>query len=265
MKQRIYNLLNENQVFIKFLYTLIVLNVISLILESYKEIRLDFGTFLSYFEVFSVVIFTIEYLLRLWTADLNPKYTGNSFIKRIKFTFSTLGLVDLLAILPFYIPLFITIDLRILRILRLLRLLRIFKLGRYSKSFQIISSVLRETRSELGVTFFVAFVLLVLSSTLMYYIERSVQPEAFASIGHAFWWAIATLTTVGYGDVYPITGLGKVLSAMIALIGIGFVALPTGIISSVFIEKVQKENAEKHKDNQSCTCPNCGTVFQKDE
>ncbi len=263
MKQRIYNLLNENQIFIKFLYTLIVLNVISLILESYQEIKQDFNAFLFYFEAFSVFVFTIEYLFRLWTIDLSPKYTGSSFAKRLKFTFSSLGLIDLFAILPFYLPLLIPIDLRILRILRLLRLLRIFKLGRYSKSFKIISSVLRETRSELGVTVFVAFVLLVLSSTLMYYIERDVQPEAFASIGHSFWWAIATLTTVGYGDVYPITGLGKVLSAVIALIGIGFVALPTGIISSVFIEKVQKESQiEHHQEHQECTCPNCGTVFK---
>jgi voltage-gated potassium channel len=185
-------------------------------------------------------------------------------MKRLKFTFSTLGLVDLFAILPFYLPFLIAIDLRVLRILRLLRLLRIFKLGRYSKSFKIISSVLKETRSELGITFFVAFVLLVLSSTLMYYIERDVQPEAFASIGHAFWWAVATLTTVGYGDVYPVTGIGKVLSALIAIIGIGFVALPTGIISSVFIEKVQEGNSTKHQNNQECTCPNCGTVFKNE-
>lgn len=265
MKQKIYDILSENKVFIKSLYILIVLNIISLILESYQEIRQDFSTFLFYFEAISVIIFSVEYLLRLWTADLNPEYTGNSFIKRLKFTFSTLGLIDLFAILPFYLPFLITIDLRILRILRLLRLLRIFKLSRYSKSFQIISSVLKETRSELSVTFFVAFVLLILSSTLMYYIESSVQPEAFASIGHSFWWAIATLTTVGYGDVYPITALGKVLSAIIALIGIGFVALPTGIISSVFVEKIQKENAVKHNENKECTCPNCGTVFQKSE
>lgn len=264
MKHRIYTLLNENRIFIKFISLLIVLNVISLIFESYREFRESFGLLLYYFEFFSVVIFTIEYVLRFWSADLNPKYTGNSFMKRLKFTFSTLGLVDLFAILPFYLPFLIAIDLRVLRILRLLRLLRIFKLGRYSKSFKIISSVLKETRSELGITFFVAFVLLVLSSTLMYYIERDVQPEAFASIGHAFWWAVATLTTVGYGDVYPVTGIGKVLSALIAIIGIGFVALPTGIISSVFIEKVQEGNSTKHQSNQECTCPNCGTVFKNE-
>lgn len=264
MKHRIYTLLNENRIFIKFISLLIVLNVISLIFESYREFRESFGLLLYYFEFFSVVIFTIEYVLRFWSADLNPKYTGNSFMKRLKFTFSTLGLVDLFAILPFYLPFLIAIDLRVLRILRLLRLLRIFKLGRYSKSFKIISSVLKETRSELGITFFVAFVLLVLSSTLMYYIERDVQPEAFASIGHAFWWAVATLTTVGYGDVYPVTGIGKVLSALIAIIGIGFVALPTGIISSVFIEKVQEGNSTKHQNNQECTCPNCGTVFKNE-
>lgn len=269
MKQKVYDLLNENQIFIKFIYGLIVLNVISLILESYKEVRTEFEYFLLVFEQISVIVFTIEYLLRFWIADLDDTYSGSSFKKRLQFTFSPLGLIDLIAILPFYLPLLITMDMRILRILRLFRLLRIFKLGRYSKSFKIITSVLKESRSELGVTVFVAFIMLVLSSTLMYYMENEVQPENFASIGHAFWWAVATLTTVGYGDVYPITGMGKFLSGVIALIGIGFIALPTGIISSVFVEKVQEENrrkAELKKANHiqnTCTCPNCGTVFSE--
>ena len=260
MKKKIYDLINKNPFFIKFIYGLIILNVISLILESYKDIRSQFGGFLEIFEIISVIIFTIEYLLRLWTSNLNENYLGTSISKRFKFGFSTLGLVDLVAILPFYIPFLIPFDLRIVRILRLFRLLRIFKLGRYSKSLKTINSVLKETKSELAITIFVAFILLVFSSTLMYYIENDVQPENFASIGHSFWWAVATLTTVGYGDVYPLTGLGKVLSAIIALIGIGFIALPTGIISSAFIEKIQEQKRKKEK--HSCTCPNCGTEIK---
>ena len=165
----------------------------------------------------------------------------------------------MIAILPFYLPFLIPFDLRIVRILRLFRLLRIFKLGRYSKSLNAITSVLKSTKSELAITGFVAFILLVLSSTIMYYFENEVQPEKFASIGHSFWWAVATLTTVGYGDVFPITTMGKVMSGIIALIGIGFIALPTGIISSAFIERVQKEK----KEQKLCTCPNCGNEFKK--
>ena len=258
MKRKIHNFINNNPYFIKLIYGLIILNVIAIILESYEGIRIPYSHSLRIFEIFSVLIFTIEYLLRLWTSDLENNLNGNSIKKRLKFVLSTYGLIDLIAILPFYLPFIIPFDLRALRILRLFRLLRVFKLGRYSKSLKTISSVLKETKSDLAITLFVAFILLTLSSTLMCYVENEAQPEKFASIGHAFWWAIATLTTVGYGDVYPITAIGKVLSAIIALIGIGFVALPTGIISSAFIEKL-RINKER---NFICKCPNCQTIFE---
>lgn len=255
MKKKVYNFIEHNPVFIKFIYGLIILNVISLIVGSYKEIREMETRLLDYFEIFSVVVFTVEYLLRLWTADLDERYEGGSFRKRIRFVFSTYGLIDLIAILPFYLPLILPIDLRIVRILRITRLIRIFKLGRYSTSMKTISSVLKETRADLGITLFIAFIMLVLASTLMFYIESDVQPDKFASIGHSFWWAVATLTTVGYGDVYPVTAMGKILSGAIALIGVGIVALPTGIISSAFVEKISKKK-------KTCTCPNCGTEIE---
>ncbi|WP_354613510.1 ion transporter [Sediminicola arcticus] len=257
-----YHVINNNPLIIKFIYSLIVLNVISLIIEYYKGIHDNYSEFFQLFEMFSVSIFTIEYLLRLWTSDLNNKFKGNFIVKRMKFASSTLGLIDLIAILPFYLPFIFPFDLRIIRILRTLRLLRIFKLNRYSKSLKTISGVLKETKDELIMTVFVAFILLVLSSTLMYYIENDVQPENFASIGHAFWWAVATLTTVGYGDVYPLTALGKILSAIIAIVGIGFIALPTGIISSAFIEKLRHDKHKKGK--QFIICPNCQIEINKD-
>ncbi len=244
MRQKAHILINS-KTFTKCIYTLIILNVIAIILESYKGLRIQFGDLFRAFEIFSVIIFTIEYALRLWTSE-----------RKLKFVFSTFGLIDLIAILPFYLPFLFVFDFRFLRILRLFRMLRVFKLGRYSKSLRLIGSVLKETRAELAMTIFIAFILLVFSSTLMYYVENEAQPENFASIGHAFWWAIATLTTVGYGDVYPVTGLGKFLSAIIALIGIGFVALPTGIISSAFIERIKESKKEK------CKCPHCGGVLE---
>jgi voltage-gated potassium channel len=255
MKKKIYELINRNPVFIKFIYGLIVLNITTLILESHQELRTSFSAFFTYFEIISVIIFSIEYLLRLWTSDLEKSGKGTSLKKRLKFGFSTLGLIDLIAVLPFYLPFIFPFDLRIVRILRLLRLLRIFKLWRYSKSLSTITSVLKSTKSELAITGFVAFILLVLSSTIMYYFENDVQPKKFASIGHSFWWAVATLTTVGYGDVFPITIMGKIMSGIIALIGVGFIALPTGIISSAFIERIQ----EQKKDRKIHKCPSCGT------
>ena len=259
MKNKIFIFIHKNKYFIQFIYGLIILNVIALILESYQELQVEFRNIFYWFEVFSVIIFTIEYLFRLWVSDLEPKYEGSNVMKRFKFATSTLGLIDIFAILPFYLPMIFPFDLRMIRILRLFRLLRIFKLGRYSKSLQTINNVFKETKAELTITFFVAFVLLVLSSTLMFYIEGDAQPEKFSNIGNAFWWSIATLTTVGYGDVYPITAMGKVLSAFIALIGIGFIALPTGIISSAFIDKIH-ENRTKDEDKK-CKCPKCGTKF----
>lgn len=257
MKQKVYNFIHENKYFIRFIYALIVANLISIILESYQELRKDVGPFFYYFELFSVVVFSIEYILRLWTADLNTKFSGNAFTKRIKWVFSPMAIIDLLAVLPFYLPLFIVFDLRYMRILRLFRLLRIFKLARISKSLKTISDVLKETKSELTITVMMAAILLILSSSLMYQIENTAQPEKFANIGQALWWAVATLTTVGYGDVYPITAWGKLLGAFIAIIGIGFVALPTGIISSAFIDKIQE--SKKHKAAENCICPHCGT------
>ena len=252
MKARVYHLLYQNRNFIQFIYALIIGNVIALILESYEPIYLKFHSFFYWFEVLSVLIFTLEYIGRIWVINLKGA-------KRSKFIFSVFGIIDLLAILPFYLPMVFPFDLRIVRILRLFRLLRIFKLSRFSKSFKTIKKVLNETKTELMITGFVCAILLVLSSTLMYYCESEVQPEKFKNIGQAMWWAVATLTTVGYGDVYPVTNVGKFLSAIIALIGIGIVALPTGIISSAFIEKIQSDKA---KDIKVCVCPKCGNKFE---
>ncbi|MBA6314933.1 ion transporter [Cellulophaga baltica] len=262
MKKKVHHFINNNPIFLKFIYGLIILNILAIILASYKEIRFNYSQVLENFELFSVVIFSLEYVIRLWTADLEYKKVG-AFSKRIKFATSAYGIIDILAILPFYLPLFFPFDLKVLRILRLFRLLRIFKLGRLSKSMKTITNVLKETKSELSITVFVAFVLLILSSTLMYYFENEAQPEKFENIGQALWWSVATLTTVGYGDVYPVTGVGKILSAIIALIGIGFIALPTGIISSAFIDKVQTDKQKKIDTMHICECPKCGAKHEK--
>ncbi len=247
MKIKIQNFLN-NKYYSNFTIILILFNVIAIISESDQNIRQDYQYLFSVFEVFSIIVFTIEYILRVIASP--PK---------LKFIFSPMGIIDLISILPFYFPFIFSLDLRVLRILRLFRLLRVFKLIRYSKSLQLITDVLVETKAELAVTIFFAFILLLLSSTLMYYVENFAQPEKFSSIIESLWWAVATLTTVGYGDVYPITGLGKFLSAIIAIIGIGFIALPTGIISSAFVDKVKEQKGI----NESYCCPHCGGKLNK--
>lgn len=257
LKKKIFLLLDSEKgngkgdYFVEYLISgLILLNVISIFLESYKSIDAKYGWFFDGVEIVSIIIFSIEYVLRIWISDL--QYPTLSPLKsRFKYVFSFLGLVDLLSILPFYLPYLIKIDLRVMRVLRLLRLLRLLKLNRHSKSLKLIGKVLKSTRNDILVTVFMVFILLVLASTLMYSIENEAQPEAFNNIGQALWWAVATLTTVGYGDIYPVTGLGKFLSGIIALLGIGIVALPTGIISSAYIEEVQKSKT-------NCECPHCG-------
>ena len=163
-----------------------------------------------------------------------------------------MALVDLAAILPFYLPLFIKLDLRFVRALRLLRLFRIFKMGRYSSALQMLGRVVRAKKEEIFITALVLIMLLVVASGLMYYIEKDAQPKQFSSIPSAMWWGVATLTTVGYGDVYPVTAAGKILSAVIAILGIGLFALPTGILASGFIEELHK------KETGKIICPHCG-------
>lgn len=264
MKQRIYRLISKgshgnkwNRAVDYLIMALIILSVFSIILESMKDISLKYGAYLYMFNVFSIIIFTIEYVLRIYISELT--HPSTSKIKSaFKFITSTEGLIDLLAIIPFYLPMLLKMDVRFIRILRLTRFLRILKLNRYNKSLHMILEVFKEKKSELAVTGFVLFLILLMASFIMYYVEGEAQPEAFPDILSAFWWAIATLTTVGYGDIYPITSLGRLISGIIALLGIGLVALPTGLISAGFINKI-----EKNKLANGVQCPHCGEKIDK--
>lgn len=234
-----------------FIAVLIVINTLAIILESYDALQSKYSTSFYILEIFTIVFFSIEYVIRIWIADLI--YTNLSPTKaRLKYITSFTGLIDLISILPFYLPFLIKLDLRIVRVLRLFRLLRLLKLNRHFKSLRIIREVMIQTKNEILVSTFLVFILLILAATLMFYIENDAQPEAFKNIGQALWWAVATLTTVGYGDIYPITGLGKIMSTFIALLGIGFVALPTGIISSAYIDEIRRS-----RQDEKCICPHC--------
>ncbi len=238
-----------------FLMGLITLNVLAVILDTVQAFHASYGRLLYGFEVFSVAVFTIEYVLRVWSCTVNPGYR-RSLVGRLRFIVTPLSLIDLLAILPFYLPMFIPFDLRFLRVIRLVRILRLFKLGRYNESVQQFGRVLKSKRAELLTTVFIIFILLIVASSLLYYVEHKAQPEKFASIPEAMWWGVVTLTTVGYGDIYPITGMGRFLGAIISLLGIGLFALPTGLISAGFVEEIGKKKRAQAK------CPKCGTILE---
>ncbi|CAM1358414.1 Potassium channel protein [Tenacibaculum sediminilitoris] len=251
MSTKALRIFNYNLFLSGFIYGLIIINIVCLILESFKVLRINYAYFFQFVEGVSILIFTVEFITRIVIAEKQDKRGWSSYV------FSGYGILDLLSILPFYLPLIFPFDLRVLRMLRLLRLVRIFKLGRYSKSFKTINLILKETKPELLITAFIALILVMLLSTLIFYAENEAQPDKFSSIVEAFWWSLGTLTTVGVGDMYPVTPLGKFFSALIGVIGIGFVALPTGIISSALIDKVKEEKS-------SCSnCPNCGVEIKK--
>ena len=228
-----------------------------IMLESYDPLYQEYKTFFHVFDIFTVVVFTIEYAIRIWVADLAFP-ARNKFLSRLKYIFSPLGITDFLAILPFYLPFAVELDLRMLRTLRLMRLFRVFKLAHYSSSMRMIVRVLKDKKQELFITVFATFILLLLSASIMFHIEETVQPEKFPNIFASFWWAVATLTTIGYGDVYPITPAGQFLAALTALFGIGLVAIPTGIISMGFMEELSKEKESAKKEEEYTYCPHCG-------
>jgi voltage-gated potassium channel len=237
-------------VFDIFILTLIVLNVTAVILGTVKSFEARFESALRWFEVFSVAVFTIEYLARLWACVSQSEYS-RPVIGRLRFMLRPIAIIDLLAVLPFYLT-FLTADLRFIRALRLFRLFRVAKLGRYSSSVGLFGRVFRNKKEELVVTMMVMLLMILMSASLMYFAENEAQPDKYADIPSTIWWAVMTLTTVGYGDIFPITTLGKFLTMVIAILGIGMFALPVGIFGAGFVEEIQKQKAGK------MICPHCG-------
>jgi voltage-gated potassium channel len=238
-----------------FLLVLIFLNVIALVLETLPGLGPRTRLAFHGFEIFSVVIFSAEYVLRVWSCTAAHAYRHPVW-GRLRFMFTPLAVVDLLAILPFYLP-HSALDLRFMRAVRLLRVFRILKLGRYSSALAMLGRIVRSRKEELVGTLIILLVLLVLASSLMYFAEHEAQPEAFSSIPATMWWAIITITTIGYGDMYPITTAGKCLAAVVAVLGIGMFALPTSILGSAFLEDLQR----RRRDAEPGSCPHCGGLL----
>jgi voltage-gated potassium channel len=238
-----------------FILCLIVLNVLAVVAETVESIEMAYRDILWQFEVFSVIVFSVEYVARLWTCVLDQRYQ-RPILGRFRYALSFFALVDLLAIVPFYAPMLISFDLRFLRAVRLFRIFRLMKVARYSKALASIGNVFRSKRAELGITVIALLLFLFIASTVMYDIEHDAQPKNFPDIPSAMWWGVVTLTTVGYGDIYPITPLGKFFGSLIALLGIGLFALPAGIIASGLVEEARLSRDKKK------ACPHCGRELE---
>ena len=222
------------------LIILISASVVAVILESMPSLEARYSEAFSLFEVCTVAVFSVEYLLRIWTAvEFDASKGMSAWQARLRYMTSFHAIVDLLAILPFYLlvlGVFSDVDMRFLRAVRLLRVL---KLTRYSAAMNMLLITFRENGKALAAAFLILVTVMLMAATGMYYFERQVQPEDFGSIPAAMWWAFATLTTVGYGDVTPITNGGKVFGALITVVGIGMVALPTSILATGYAQQLK--------------------------
>lgn len=257
MRRKVFNIiqLNEqsdrrNKVFDLFILILIIINTSLIIIETFDGVASELKNIFHYIEIFTVIVFTIEYLLRIWTANyLYPN--KKPFIARIKFVFSPMAILDLLAILPFFIPFIFPSSFLVLRTLRVLRLFRLFKINRYSSALSMLARVFKKKSPQLVTSMLVLFILIMISSVLMYEIEHQVQPEVFQNALSTLWWSVVTLTSVGYGDYVPITMAGRLLGGTVSLLGVALIALPTGILSAGLIDDMSERKAAEILANQS--------------
>ncbi|MDD9953458.1 MAG: ion transporter [Candidatus Woesearchaeota archaeon] len=234
-----------------FILSLIILNILALILETMEALS-HYATFFHYFELFSIIVFSIEYILRIWSCVSVKKYE-RPILGRLRFAVTPLAIIDLLAVVPAYLPYLLGNEWMALRAIRLFRLLRLLKLGGYTSSLSVMERVFKTKKEEILMSISIMLVLILTVSSLMYFVENTAQPEVFSSIPATMWWAVATVTTVGYGDVYPITPVGRLLGGIVAILGIGMFALPTAVLGAAFTQE-----AEMRKRKKAGGCPHCG-------
>ena len=218
---------------------ILLINLSVTILYTFDSMELRYGSILLTLEAFSVAFFAVDYALRLWTAIF--VYPGMSeFMAVRKYALSMTGIIDLLSFLPYYLPFFFPAGASVFRMFRVVRIFRLFQINAYYDSLKIISEVLTSKRQQLVSSIFISLVLMVASSLCMYSVEHEAQPEVFSNAFSGIWWSVSTLLTVGYGDIYPITTLGKLCSIGITFLGVGMVAIPTGIISAGFVDQYSR-------------------------
>jgi voltage-gated potassium channel len=236
------------------LLVLIAVNVAASVLQTDAAIARTYAEPLAWFERISVAVFTVEYIARLWSCSSDLRYV--TVAGRLRYVLGPMMLIDLAAIAPFYVELLWpgVLDLRFLRVLRLLRVFRLFRVGRVGNAFALLTRVIRQKRYELGVTLALVLVAMLLAAGGIYAAEHDEPNTAFTSIPRAMWWSIVTITTVGYGDMYPTTPIGQLIGGVVAFIGICALALPVGLLSSGFVDELNKHEAEEDRKD----CPHCG-------
>lgn len=254
-KQKLYNILENPQksklgYFINiFIHLLIVVSILNLMFSSVNELQNEYGSVFTCITNTIMPIFILEYILRLYACGANPKYQG--FLGKIKYAKTLYMIIDLLSILPYIFANF-GINTSFIRSLRLLRIFRLFRIKKYTAFILQMKQIFSTKKEEFLTLFFFTIVIIVLLSFAVYAAENKAQPEVFSNLFQALWWAVATLTTVGYGDMYPITTIGKSITALISILGIAFIAIPGGIFASEFINSVSHENELK--------CPHCDNL-----
>ena len=218
---------------------MLLANLSASILYTFNSMALQYGSLLLAIEAITVAFFAVDYILRLWTA---PEFFPNlsCFRSVRKYVFSLTGIVDLLSFLPYYLPIFFPAGAAVFRIFRVVRIFRLFQINAYYSAMNVITEVLRSRRQQLASSVFIILVLMLASSLCMYSLEHEAQPEVFSNAFSGIWWAVSTLLTVGYGDIYPITTAGKIVSIFITFLGVGMVAIPTGIISAGFVDQFSR-------------------------
>ena len=243
MKEKIFNIIQigdksnrVSRMFDIFITITIVANILITFMQTFPELSFLSGVF-RVVEYITIVIFCVEYALRIWTAEyLYPDRSRSG--ARLRFLVSFDGVVDLLTIIPaFFLSGFV-----IFRMLRVARIFHLFRLNAKYDSFNVITTVLYEKRNQIISSVFIVMILMLASSLCMYSVEHEAQPEVFRNAFSGIWWSMSTLLTVGYGDIYPITTLGRVMATGIAYLGVGVVAIPTGIISAGFVEQYQRKS-----------------------
>jgi len=241
-----------------FIYILIILSILNLMFYSVDSIREEYGYLLELVRNIIMPLFILEYIGRIFASGYLKKYRG--FQGKINYLITPYALIDLLSILP-YIFLCSGFNSSFIRSLRLLRIFRLFRVKKYAIFVAIMKKIFFRIKEELSVLLFYTLIIIILLSFIIFDIEHEAQPEVFTNIFQTLWWAVATLTTVGYGDIYPITAIGKFITAIISIIGIGFVAIPGGMFASEFMNIIaeEKEKSCTIKKEQNKICPNCNT------
>jgi voltage-gated potassium channel len=234
-----------------FIYLLIIISILSLMLQSVASYNAKYGHILETINNVIMQFFIVEYIARLYASGAAAPYRGLK--GKVRYIFSPYAIIDLLAIAP-YILMGFDIDNSFIRALRLLRVFRLFRMRKYARFLHTLREIIYDKKEEFSVLFVYTIIILVMLAFVIYGIEHEAQPDVFSNIPQTLWWAVATLTTVGYGDMYPITAEGKFITAVISLLGIGFVAIPGGILASEFTERLQEQ---KEKECKLHACPKC--------